>query len=263
MSAFPTKLMFGLEFVDSTTDAVAEALVTEVKRDCKILVITPNVDHIVTLKQSPALYETYQKSKLLLPDGMPIVWLSKLLPGSGLRSRISGTDFLYAICNNKYSQSVTIGLVGGLPGVAEKAKENLERQFSNIKVMGCYSPPFGFESDDTECKKIVGLCNQWKADILCICVGAPKQEIWAAKYLEQLDCKAILCIGGAIDMAAGIVNRALKFIQNIGMEWFWRLIQEPGRLWKRYLIKDSSFILYALCEIGDQWKKKLCKRARK
>ncbi|HQQ63411.1 MAG TPA: WecB/TagA/CpsF family glycosyltransferase [Pseudomonadales bacterium] len=246
--------MFGLDFLavngQEATGLIAEA--AEDKQRC--LVITPNVDHIVTVMQQPEIQNIYRNTKLLFADGMPLVWLSRILPGSKLPARVTGADLIESVSSACAQRKLTMALIGGKPGVASSAAAVLERRYPGLRVVGTYSPPFGFEQDESESDKIVGLCHDWKPDIVCLAFGAPKQELWASKYLAKLPPAPLLCFGAAIDFVAGEYQRAPLWMQKSGLEWLWRLSQDPVRMFKRYFLRDSMFLIYAANEFFSQWR---------
>lgn len=245
--------MFGIDIIACDLLAAASMITDAAKEKKPELVITPNVDHVVTIKQHPEIAKIYQAARFVFADGMPLVWLSVLLPGSRLPERVTGADLLGAVCAECSKERLSIGFVGGAPGVAEKAASIIETQYSGIKIAGTYSPPWGFDANEEESEKVVALCRAWNADVICLAFGAPKQELWAAKYATRLGCGPLLCFGAAIDFVAGTYSRAPLVLQNSGLEWVWRLCQEPRRMFRRYFIRDSIFFWYAACEISSKW----------
>lgn len=241
--------LFDLKFFNGDFKTAVNEVILLAKRRKKGLVITPNVDHIINITSNRKLKEIYQSALLLFPDGMPIVWLSKLWKFKSLKERITGADLLPAICKSAAKENLNIYFLGGLEGVAEKAKENLQAKYPNINIVGVYSPPFGFENNQFELDKIITDINKKNVDILFVGVGSPKQEIWAYNNLDKLNTGPVLCVGAAFDFAAGTINRAPNFISKMGLEWFWRLIKEPKRMWKRYLVKDPKFLFLAFKEL--------------
>lgn len=211
--------------------------------------ITPNVDHIVTLHLDPGLRSIYENADFLFADGMPLVWLSKLLPGPGLPERVTGVDLLLRICELAPIYDSRLFFLGGLAGVADAAAARLKKRIPDLKIVGTYCPPFGFEKDGDETAKIIKFCNDKRPDLLFVGVGAPKQEKWSWNNLSQLDVGAIVCIGASFDFAAGLIRRSPAVLQKLGLEWLWRLAHEPRRLSRRYLTKDPLFAFLALREI--------------
>jgi N-acetylglucosaminyldiphosphoundecaprenol N-acetyl-beta-D-mannosaminyltransferase len=245
--------MFGLEFL-AVTRADATALIADAaEKRSRCLVITPNVDHVVTVMQQEEIRRLYQDTELLFADGMPLVWLSHFLPGNALPARVTGADLIESVAAVCAQRQLSMALVGGKPGVAETAASVLEGRYPGLRVVGTYSPPFGFEKDEAESGKIINLCYEWKPDVICLAFGAPKQELWASKYSEALPPCPLLCFGAAIDFVAGEYERAPLWMQKSGFEWVWRISQDPERMLKRYLLRDSAFIVYAAIEFFSRW----------
>ena len=245
-----TLKLFDLTFNCESFAGAVQQIISAAQKNQRGLVVTPNVDHIVLLQNDHAMREIFQTALLVYPDGMPLVWLSKLMAGNTpFPERITGADLLPAVCSKAAEQALRVYFLGGNPGIAAKAAENLVRLFPALIVAGTYCPPFGFEYDELETSRIKTDINSKNVDILFLGVGTPKQEKWAYANLPELQVGPVLCIGAAFDFAAGSSKRAPLQIQNAGLEWFWRLAHDPSRLWKRYLLRDSRFIPIAWHEL--------------
>ena len=131
--------------------------------------------------------------------------------------------------------------LGGRPGSARKTAENFQQKYPGIQIVGVYSPPFGFENDKAENRKIVNLIKGVRPDILFVGLGAPKQEKWIYNYRNDYNVPVSIAIGASFELSSGVVKRAPAWMQQTGLEWLWRLIMEPKRLWKRYLVEDMRF----------------------
>ncbi|WP_353258090.1 WecB/TagA/CpsF family glycosyltransferase [Prochlorothrix hollandica] len=206
-------------------------------------VVTPNVDHLIKLQRDREFYKLYQEADYRVCDSQVVFYSSRFL-GHPLRERISGSDLFP--CFYRYYQgdpSMTIFLLGAGPGVADRAREKINQRVQRNMVVAAYSPSFGFEQNKEECDRIVELINQSGATVLAIGVGAPKQEKWVAQYRQRLTgVKVFLAIGATIDFEAGQVSRAPRWMSNWGVEWVYRILQQPKRLWRRYLIDDLPFL---------------------
>lgn len=203
------------------------------------LVFTPNVDHLVKLQNDQEFYEMYQQADYKVCDSKILIYLAKFL-GTPLKEKISGSDLFPAFYNhNRASEKVKIFLLGAAEGVAKKAQKRINRKVGREIIIGAYSPPYGFEKDEGECQRIIDLVNESGATVLAMGVGSPKQEKWLVKNRDKLkNVKVLMGIGATIDFEAGNVPRAPKWMSEVGLEWFYRLICEPKRLWKRYLQDD-------------------------
>jgi len=239
--------MFGLTFCRCTLEQTAKMIVQSAIDEEKGLVVTPNVDHLVQMDKDDEMAHIFKQARYCVADGMPIIWFSRII-GDPLPERVTGADLLPEVAAQAAINGVPIFLLGGMPGVALQAGEKLQTQFPGLEVAGTYCPPFGFEHDEGECQKIVSMINDSDAKILFVGVGAPKQEKWAVSHMDQLNVGPILGVGAAFDFASGMISRSPEFMQKAGVEWLWRLMKEPGRLWKRYLLQDSRFVVIAFRE---------------
>jgi N-acetylglucosaminyldiphosphoundecaprenol N-acetyl-beta-D-mannosaminyltransferase len=207
------------------------------------LVFTPNVDHLIKLQYDRDFYEAYKNSNYRVCDSQILMYASQFL-GTPLKQKISGSDLFPAFYTyHKNNESIKIFLLGAAVGVASKAQEKINQKIGREIVIQAYSPSFGFEKNEEECEKIVELINQSGATVLAIGVGSPKQEKWLVKYRNKLtNIKILLGIGATIDFEAGYKARSPKWMSEVGIEWAYRLLREPRRLWKRYLIEGLPFL---------------------
>ena len=210
-------------------------------------VVTPNSDHLVMLESNAAFREVYAAADLTLADGMPLIWASRLL-GKSLIERVTGAELLPNLCERAARTKLPVFLLGAGPGVAEEAKTRLESRYSGLSIVGCYAPPFGFERNAAENARIIAMIRSSGAAIIFVGLGAPKQEIWIHAHRQQFAQGLFLGVGAAIDFCAGHIKRAPLWMQNLGIEWVYRLVQEPRRLAKRYA-KDT-FVVWIILR---QW----------
>ena len=207
------------------------------------LVVTPNVQHINLIRNNADFRAAYTAASLILPDSVPLVWLSALL-GCRLKARVAGSDILPAFCPRAASGGTRLFLLGSRPGVAARAARILEREHPGLRIAGVFSPPEGFEHDKRECERIVKDVRAARPDALFVGLGSPKGEIWAWRHLEALGVPATICVGAAFDFIAGRLRRAPRWVQTAGLEWFFRLVQEPRRMWRRYIIGNAQFLVF-------------------
>lgn len=241
--------LLGYEFNTVTLLEAAAQIIDAADNHQKGLVVTPNVDHIVMLEKDPEMVRIYEDALFRFADGMPLVWLSKIINKKTLPERVTGADLLPSVCSLAAQHGKRVYLLGGNQGIAVQAAMSLKALNPDLLIAGTYCPPFGFEYDEEESNWIIKDINEKNTDILFLGVGTPKQEKWAFKHLNDLNVGPILCIGAAFDFAAGTVKRAPVCIQLLGLEWLWRLFSEPRRLWKRYILRDSRFIFLAIREV--------------
>ena len=214
-------------------------------------VVTPNVDHIVKLQSDKEFKEVYNNADLILTDGMPLVWYSKIV-NKPIKEKISGSDLFPKVCELSSKKNYKVFLLGAGEGVAEKAKKNLENKYKGLNIVGTYSPKYGFENDEKYINNMIELINDLNPDILAVGLGAPKQEKFIYKYKDRLKVPVSLAIGASIDFEANVIKRAPIWMQKSGLEWFYRLIKEPKRMFKRYIIDDMKFFKIALKDYHKQ-----------
>lgn len=201
-------------------------------------VVTPNVDHTVLLRENDELCKSYAEAHLILADGHPIVWASRLLR-QPLPERVPGSELVPALFDSyTENEKLKVFLLGAQPGVGAVAAANMKKQWGNVETVGVYSPPMGFENDPDECNFILGRIELCRPDVVIVGLGAPKQEIWVNKHYKQMNAKAALCVGATIDFLAGEQKRAPVWMQKSGVEWLHRMCSQPKRLIKRYA-KDA------------------------
>ena len=229
-----------VKLLNISIDNISQA---EFFEKCKSgIVFTPNVDHLMKLQSEPEFVNTYKDATYKLCDSKILFFISRFL-GTPIKEKISGSDLFPAFYQyHKNNEDIKIFLLGARDGVALKAQEKINAQVGRTMIVGAHSPSFGFEKNEEECAKIIELINQSGATVLAVGVGAPKQENFISKYKDQFtNIKIFLAIGATIDFEAGNIKRAPKWISEIGMEWLYRLLAEPKRLWKRYLVHGPSF----------------------
>lgn len=213
------------------------------------VVYTPNVDHLVKLQHDTSFMEVYQDADYKVCDSKILMYGARFL-GQPLKEKVSGSDFFPAFYEfHRDNPAITIFLLGAMEGVAAKAQEKINQKVGREIIVGTYSPPYGFEKDEQECQKIIDMVNASGATVLAVGVGAPKQEKFIHAFREQFSgIRIFLAIGATIDFEAGNVNRAPKWMSNLGIEWLYRLTAEPQRLWKRYLLEDPQFVWLLLLQ---------------
>ena len=203
------------------------------------IVVTPNVDHIVTLETNGGLQAAYDQARLVLADGMPLLWTARLF-GTPLKAKVSGSDLFPRLCHLAAEQGYKLFFLGGRPGAAQTSADKLRDQFPQLEIT-TYCPPMGFERDERENEKIVQLIRDAAPDLLFVGLGSPKQEIWMLRHHEACGVPVAIGIGASFEFMAGFVRRAPVLFQRLGFEWLWRLACEPRRMFQRYVIKDSRF----------------------
>ncbi len=200
-----------------------------------------NLNQIYLLKNNKEFAAAIDKARLCPPDGTPIMWISKWM-GSPLKQKVVGPDLTLALCKLAAEKQYKVFVLGGKEGSAEIALDNIKKMYGVFKSE-YYCPPFGFEKDLVETEKIVKKLKDSGADILLMALSAPKQEIFVEKYRREFEIPVIFGAGIAIDYFAGRIKQAPKWINRTGMEWAYRMVQEPGRLIERYIIHDLPVLI--------------------
>lgn len=209
-------------------------------------VATVNVDFIVQALEDPELQYLLQDVDLATADGMPLVWASRVI-GNPLEGRVAGSDFVPLLAERAAQRGYSIFFLGAGPGVAERAAEVLKQRYPDLPVAGIYAPPFQpvHEMGAETLERI----KEANPDILLVAFGNPKQEKFIRMFGRELNVPLMIGVGGTLDFIAGVRQRAPIWMQRLGLEWFYRLIQEPSRLWRRY-VKDIFIFGTAF---GIQW----------
>jgi N-acetylglucosaminyldiphosphoundecaprenol N-acetyl-beta-D-mannosaminyltransferase len=219
------------------------------------LLVTPNVDHLIKLQKDRDFYQCYQQAAYTVCDSRILYLLSRVLfPSNPIRAQITGSDFFPAFCeyHAKTQNGAKVFLLGGTAESVLHAKDRINQKTNSQIVIGAYSPPFGFEKSAQETAKIIHLIRSSGADTLAIGVGAPKQEKWVCAHRGLMpEVSRYLAIGATIEFESGNLQRAPKWMTRFGLEWLFRLSQEPKRLGKRYLFEDMPiFFLLVKQRLG-------------
>lgn len=228
------RIRFLNTFVDNITMEEAVQRIDElILQRNSSYVVTPNLDHIVIMEKDKEFHEIYNNADLIVTDGKPLIWISKLL-GAPIKEKISGSDLFPKMCSMCANRGYSIFILGAAEGVADKAAENLKASYSELNIVGTYSPPIGFENNEIELKKIASLIEQTRPDVLAVSLGSPKGEKFIYRHLKEYNIPLSISIGATIDFEAGNVKRAPKWMADHGFEWLYRITQDPKRLIKRY-----------------------------
>jgi len=235
------RIRVGALELDALSKAEAlDAIVRLVREGRGGTVFTPNVDHIVQAEHSQAFREAYSRTALSLVDGTPVLWAARLL-GTPLPEKLSGSDLFEPLLERARVEKLRIALLGGGPGVAELAASNLRERLPGLQIVDTLSPRLALSATEEEHSAVQRL-QQAKADLIFVCLGAPKQELFSDRNREALAPAVLVGFGAAVDFAAGTVPRAPAWVSRAGLEWAFRLGREPRRLAARYLLRDPEFL---------------------
>lgn len=247
-----TVRMFGIAMASVTLSEAIEWLSIMAKKKETRVIFTANAEAIVLMDSNMEFRRSYFDADYLLADGMPLVWFSRII-GNQLPERVTGSDLLPELCRIAEKKLLKVFFLGGTPDVTPKAVENLLKRFPSLHVSGIATPWIDLSDDEESQSDLLESINRSGADILFVGFGAPKQEIWIARKRNQLKVGIVLTVGGTFDFLAGKTVRAPLWMQRNGLEWLWRLLHEPKRLWRRYLIGNLQFLQIAWME----WKNRV------
>jgi N-acetylglucosaminyldiphosphoundecaprenol N-acetyl-beta-D-mannosaminyltransferase len=211
-------------------------------------VYTPNVDHVVMARHDSRLRKAYERVDLSLADGMPLLWAARLL-GQVLPEKISGSDLVLPLMERAAQEGWRVFILGGAPGVGAIAAERLAERFPRIIVAGTEAPRIDMDAPAASRAPVLDRIRAAKPDLVLVALGAPKQELWIAEAAVDLRPAVLLGIGAAVDFVAGTARRAPRWMSASGLEWLFRLAQEPRRMWRRYLVRDPEFLVIVLRDI--------------
>ena len=209
------------------------------------VLITPNLDHLIKLQKDKDFYDCYKKAEWVVCDSNILRLFSKLLKTAFVEAIPGSSFFTSYYMYHKDDADCKIFLLGAKEGVAAKAMDRINAKIGRQIVVGAYSPSFGFEKNEEECKEIVNIINKSGANVVLVGVGAPKQEKWIMKWKHLMPgVKVWMALGATIDFEAGNVKRAPKIYQKLAMEWLYRFTRKPKRLFHRYFVDDIKFFWY-------------------
>jgi len=229
------------EIDNLTMDEALSAIDNLIQQNKNAYAVTPNVDHIVQLERGGELAEVYKNADLILTDGKPLLWIAKWY-GTPIKAKISGSDLFPLLCKLAAEKEYRMFFLGAAEGVAATAAENLKKRYHGLQIVGTYSPPIGFENNQGEMKKIRSLIRDANPHILVVGLGCPKQELFILHNKDELGVPISLGLGASLDFEAGKIKRAPKWMADHGLEWLFRITQDPKRMAKRYLIDDIKII---------------------
>lgn len=208
-------------------------------------VCTGNLDHLVIADRDPEFRAAYKKADLVVADGAPVVWLSKLAARAAsavLPERVPGTDLFWELSKASGEANLRVFFLGGVEGAAAKAAKIVEQRYPNARIAGTYCPPHATFDTSQEQARIKRIVRQAAPDILLVAFGAPKQEKWIAANKDALGVPVSIGVGASFELAAGMLKRAPRWVQDAGLEWFYRFTQQPKRLFQRYFVDDLPYL---------------------
>lgn len=246
----------GLPFVASDVPRLADHIVRAASAGRGGWVVTPNIDILRRWRQDAQFRQLVESAEIFTADGLPIVWASRL-QGTPLPGRLAGSDLFIDLYRRAASAGLRIALIGGNPGAAEQAVQQLGERFGlPVDVARTLCPPMGFERDPARMAEIESLLTDWQPHIVFVGLGSPKQEQLIARLRPLRQSAWFLGVGISFSFVTGEVRRAPVWMQKAGLEWVHRLVQEPGRLAKRYLQDGLPFAAgLMLRSVGRRWRR--------
>lgn len=243
----PKVNILGIGISTITMNDALKQIETWIDNRDRLYVSVCTVHTVMECQKSEAMRQAINGAGMATPDGMPLVWLGKLQSSHPV-NRVYGPDLMLALCELSAQKGYTQYFYGGAEGVSEKLSQTLSRRYPALKVVGAYSPPFR-PLTDAEDQQIIHQINQANPDIIWVGLGTPKQDLWMASHRNLLDAAVIIAVGAAFDFHTGRIPQAPSWMQQVGLEWLYRLVQEPKRLWYRYLVYNPLFVLNVLAQL--------------
>ena len=208
-------------------------------------VVTANAQFYVLAQKSRRFRECLRAAHYICADGMPIAWTCRTLYG-GRVPRVAGVSLIEKLCKRGAAQKLRVFLLGGRPGAADLAASMLKKRYPGIQIAGVNCPLFGFEQHEESLSRVLDHIVEAKPHVLFVGLGAPKQELLIRDHIKRIRVPLAIGVGGSFDILSGQLKRAPTWMQSSGLEWAYRLFQEPTRLWKRYLIGNGEFVWHIL-----------------
>jgi N-acetylglucosaminyldiphosphoundecaprenol N-acetyl-beta-D-mannosaminyltransferase len=237
--------LLGLPIDQLTETETIETVVEAVRAGRGGCLFTPNLHHMQAVARGTdgAVYDRSSKlpgGRLVVADGMPLIWASRLR-GTPLPERVAGSNLIWSLTGAAARKGVSIFLLGGNPGAAEACAERMRAEYPDVRIAGCMAPSHGFEQDACALEEIVGTLRAAAPEIVYLALGFPKQEELALQLAPQLPTTWFVGVGISFSFVAGEVQRAPRWMQAAGLEWVHRLVQEPRRLFRRYVVDGPPF----------------------
>ena len=245
-------LLMDMPIINSSTESCAQRIMTDLDQGRGGWVITPNVDILRRWNADPEFQQLARQATMNVADGMPLVWASRIR-NTPLQGRVNGTDLVQELCRVAAERGKSVYFLGGNPGTAEKAAENMRAAFAGLKIAGTDCPEFGFERNPEQMQQIRDRIRNAAPDILFVGLGCPKQERLIDALRDELPGSWWLGVGVSFSFLAGEIPRAPRWMQHCGLEWLHRLTQEPGRLAKRYLVDLPVFARLLFHALRDRF----------
>jgi N-acetylglucosaminyldiphosphoundecaprenol N-acetyl-beta-D-mannosaminyltransferase len=239
--SWPNKVdLFGVGLSVTNYEEATKVILQAARRGVAAVVACQPVHAVITASEDVTLRSQVNSFELVTPDGQPVRWAMNLLHGTRLGDRVYGPELMLRLCRGAAEGGISIYLYGGSPAVDEQLHVNLRRLYPELRIAGHESPPFRALTP-AEDRAVIERINASGAGLVFVGLGCPKQDRFAYEHRHAIQAVQ-LCVGAAFDFHAGAKKMAPAWMQRHGLEWFYRLVQEPGRLWRRYLVTNSIFL---------------------
>jgi N-acetylglucosaminyldiphosphoundecaprenol N-acetyl-beta-D-mannosaminyltransferase len=234
--------VLGLEIDNVSFDETVERIIGFIEKSEPVFIVTPNVDHTNHCRKHEKYRALLKDAALVVADGVPLLWAARLF-GHRLKGRVNGTDLFIRMAQVCAKRGYRMFLLGAMPHASRYCAVRLIDSSPRLQISGRYSPPYGFEHDPEENRKIVRMIREVQPDILFVGLPGPKAEFWIHDHYRRIGVPVSVNVGASFDFVSGSVKRSPLIMQKLGMEWLYRLVTQPGKLWKRYVLGNSIFLM--------------------
>lgn len=229
--------IFDVPIHKDTMQQAVQWIIAKASKKQKVVAQFVNADCLNKAYKNDRYRRILQRAQHVFADGSGIKLACKIMHCES-SDNVNGTDLFPALCEKSQAYGTRIFLLGARPNIAKKVKTNMERKYPGVRIVGVHNGYF----DDDQTDQVIEQINQSKADVLLVAMGAPLQEIWIDEHRKKITVPVCIGVGGLFDFYSGRISRAPKWLRSLGCEWMWRLLQEPGRMWKRYLVGNFVFV---------------------
>jgi len=236
-SKYPTVRLLDVDLFALRMDQVIDITNNHIANRKRLLIAVVNVAKIVNARKNPDLRAAIDEADLVLADGAPIVWLSRMA-GEPLPERVAGIDLMFELLREANDKHYSIYLLGAKPDALQEVVRIVQRDYPGVHIAGYRDGYFDKDEEQAVAEEI----RNTRPDILFVAISPPKKEIFLRRWRKFIDVPICHGVGGSFDILAGVTKRAPRWMQKCGLEWLYRIIQEPRRMWKRYLITNTIFI---------------------
>lgn len=212
-----------------------------IKSNQKIRISVTPVNCILWARENASLRTIYNSADFTTADGVPLVWASRIL-GNPIQGRVTGLDLLPEFARVSAKENFSFFFLGAAEGVGEQLGNKLQKEYPGLRIAGVYSPPYRKKFNSKENREMIHRINKVQPDVLWVSLTAPKQDYWIFENFNKLNVKVAIGVGAAFDVVAGNIPRSPRWMQKAGLEWLYRFIKEPKRLFRRYIIEAPKFI---------------------